>query len=138
MTYESHGKYDRAVPLNPNDFPVFSKPKYEWGFVQYSHEKFGAIREAVDNNDLPALREMLRLLGPGVLYMCDTDHARSPALHYAIELGRVAVLQMLLDYRDTLTPEERRVRESREEEEEEEEKQESCTTRPWGTPLTEA
>lgn len=141
MTYERNGKYDRSVPLRPDEFPVLCAPPYErpyrgWDYVQNMQQELGLLRRVVYLDDVPAMREFLRLVGPDVLYWCDDGIADNPTLIHATELGRPAILKALLDYRDSLTPEERD-RAQREFELEETANFNEMGRR-WGTPLTTA
>ncbi|CAK7199472.1 hypothetical protein SEUCBS139899_002152 [Sporothrix eucalyptigena] len=125
--YNNTGRYDRTVRVRPDQFPILSGPPYDgwdWDRTQYMLEELGAIHDIILYDDVPALRELLRLIGPEMF----------PTIIYAAEMGRVRILKALLDYRDSLTPAqhdpvtdayEYRERSS-----------DMRTIRPWGTPLT--
>ncbi|KAL1889994.1 hypothetical protein Sste5346_008573 [Sporothrix stenoceras] len=151
MTYEANGKYDRSVPLNPVDFPVLSEEQYEWDFVRGYKQEAEAIHTAIDDDNLPAIHELLRLLGPDMLYWCVMgempENITAPTLHWAVEMDHVAILTILLDYRDALAKEERLRVESAYEREEREDLERANhedpdvrwpSSRPWGTVLTTA
>ncbi|CAK7207198.1 hypothetical protein SEUCBS139899_010006 [Sporothrix eucalyptigena] len=57
-------------------------------------DEVDALHGIILNDDVPALRELLRLAGPDLL----------PTMVYATEMGRVRILEALLDYRDSLAP----------------------------------
>ncbi|KAL1889057.1 hypothetical protein Sste5346_009122 [Sporothrix stenoceras] len=139
MTYERNGRYDPTVPIRPDDFPVlcaspYGKPDYGWDSIQHYQQELGVLRHAVDLDDVPAIREFLRLVGPEVLYWCDDGTAVNPTIIFATELGRVATLTALLDYRDSLSPAER----DRMEQEYAYSESIDINWREWGTPLTTA
>lgn len=151
MTYEKDGKDDRSVALNSVDFPVLSPERYEWDFVRSYKQEAETIHTAINDDDLPAIHELLRLLGPDMLYWCDMgevwENIVAPTLHWAIEMDRIDILTILLEYRDALSDEERQ-RVQKEYERDEREDLERAnhqdpdvrwpSCRPWGTPLTTA
>ncbi|CAK7200771.1 hypothetical protein SEUCBS139899_003470 [Sporothrix eucalyptigena] len=99
-----------------------------------------AIDFAITGGDLPAVHELIRLLGPDVLYLCDmgeeSENLTPTALNLAAESGHVDILTVLLDYRDSLPPDERDRREAAYERDEL--AMDDPFQRPWGTPLTTA
>lgn len=139
MTYEKNGRYDPTVPIRPDDFPVLCAPPYVkphngWDSIQYWQRELGLLRHAVNREDVPAIREFLRLVGPDVLYWGDDGVDVNPTFIYATELGRLASLTALLDYRDSLSPAERdRMQRAYDYEE-----SLDLNWRLWGTPLTTA
>ncbi|KJR85044.1 uncharacterized protein SPSK_09498 [Sporothrix schenckii 1099-18] len=127
-------KYRWNTLLNlPDDFPVLNH-RYRGKWTT------DAIYFAITGGDLPAVHEFIRLLGTDVLYLCDmgeiSENLTPTALHIAAESGRVDMLSVLLDYRDSLPPDERDRREGAYERDEQ--VWEDPFRRPWGTPLTTA
>ncbi|KAL1896557.1 hypothetical protein Sste5346_004591 [Sporothrix stenoceras] len=110
------------------------EPNYGWKFIQNSQQELNVLRHAIWRDDVPAIREFFRPVGPDVLYWSDEGIADNPTRIYATELGRHAVLTALLDYRDSFTPEER----DRALREFDIDEIANFNTRKWGTPLTTA
>lgn len=143
MTYYNTGKYDRTVQVRPDQFPILCSPLYDghddgcdWDSTQDMMEKVVILHRIIQNDDVPALREMLRLVGPELLYWDQDYHQMSPTMILAAEMGRVRILEALLDYRDTLTAAQHDlVKEAYERLERE---SGSDIARCWGTPLTTA
>ncbi|CAK7215354.1 hypothetical protein SBRCBS47491_002455 [Sporothrix bragantina] len=117
----------------PGDFPILSDG---YGGIWITD----AIDRAITGGDLPAVHELIRLLGPDVLYLCDmgetSENLTPTALHVAAECGCMDILAALLDYRDNLPADERDRRDAAYERDEQ--AMEDPFQRPWGTPLTTA
>ncbi|KAL1889475.1 Palmitoyltransferase zdhhc13 [Sporothrix stenoceras] len=123
-----------TLPSLPDDFPILSQRCHIW--------KTEAIYFAIAEDNLPEVHELIRLLGPEVLYVCDmgwsSENLTPTALHMAAKRGRMDILTALLDYRDSLLPDERKRWEDEYERDEKKWADEDPYARPWGTPLTEA
>ncbi|KJR86516.1 uncharacterized protein SPSK_02272 [Sporothrix schenckii 1099-18] len=141
--FSNTGKYDPKVPVRPDQFPILCGPPYvkpdgswTWDNIQDLMEEVGVLEHIISLDDVLAMREMLRLVGPELF--CWHDDIRgggSPAMVNAARQGRVRILEVLLDSLDASTYEQRKdVKKNYDLEE----KYDANTGTVWGTPLTAA
>ncbi|CAK7207065.1 hypothetical protein SEUCBS139899_009873 [Sporothrix eucalyptigena] len=143
MFFNNSGKYDPTVRVRPDQFPILCSPLYDtreygwdWDHIQDMQEEVSTLHGIILNDDVPALREMLRLVGPELLYWEQDFRTLSPTMIFAAEMGRVRILETLFDYRDTLTA--AQYESVKIEYELLERESGSDMARCWGTPLTTA
>lgn len=137
-----------TVRVRPDQFPIlcsslYNGHEYGWDWDQLLHyqEEASVLSSIVAIDDVPAIQEMLRLMGPELLYWDDRDYAGySPTMISAAGWGSVRVLKALLDYRDNpLTSEHHEaIKEAQKEYEWRERFEGSNMARAWGTLLTKA
>ncbi|CAK7200770.1 hypothetical protein SEUCBS139899_003469 [Sporothrix eucalyptigena] len=137
------GKYDPKVSVRPDKFPILCGPPYvkpdgswTWDDIQHTMEEVSVLENIISLDDVSAMREMLRLVGPELFCWHDDNRGGgSPAMVNAAGQGRVRILEVLLDYLDALTHEQRKdVKKNYDLKE----KYEANTGTVWGTPLTAA
>ncbi|KAL1898533.1 hypothetical protein Sste5346_003437 [Sporothrix stenoceras] len=109
--FNNTGKYNPTFRVRPEQFPILCSPLYDkheygwdWDHIQAMQEEIDALHGIILNDGVPALWEMLRLVGPELLYWNQGYHQLSPTMISAAEMGRVRILEALLDYHDILTP----------------------------------
>ncbi|KAL1888276.1 hypothetical protein Sste5346_009668 [Sporothrix stenoceras] len=136
------GKYDPQVPVRPDQFPILCGPPYvqpdgscTWDNIRELMEEVVVLEDIISLDDVLAMREMLRFVGPDLFWWHDDIGRGSPAMVNAARLGRIRILEVLLNYLDALTHEQRK---DVKKDYDSEEKYVANTGNVWGTPLTAA